>query len=277
MLRIFFVLLLTLLITQFSYADSLFMFNRTHGFLGDAEVRGAWIGSDDYGNTFTDVSVSQSAPEWVHISVLKSAIPSGSGLVVLMREGACVAKNLNSQKNHDYYEVQRHSGVWRRAFNTEVVDWHKGEEIKAVLIHRPYGHPWSRVQFRFKLTTENHCGAIMGDGQTIENMKIRFRIQTISVGWRLRQILHKTLYKFGYIDNSEYRSMFDIDGDGDIDGDDIDAAKNNPVDFNEDGVINTADSDLHQQAKEVYQSPSIPGSPPKILKLTATWAGLKVY
>ena len=46
MLRIFFTLTLTLLITQATYANPLFVFNRTHGFLGDAEVRGAWIGSD---------------------------------------------------------------------------------------------------------------------------------------------------------------------------------------------------------------------------------------
>ena len=278
MLRIFFTLTLTLLITQATYANPLFVFNRTHGFLGDAEVRGAWIGSDKYGDTFTDVFVTRDDPEWVHISVLKSAMPWGRGLVVLIREGACVAKNPNRQKNHDVYEVQYHGGIWRRALSTEVTDWHKGEEIKAVLIHRPYAHHWSRVQFRFKLTGENHCGAIMDNSQVIGSRKIRFRIQNTLTGWRLHQVFHKTLYKAGYLDSSEYRSVFDRDGDGDIDGTDIDAARDNPVDFNEDGVINDADNKLHQRAREAYQSLLIPTAPMAQRQqrvITTVWAKIK--
>ena len=280
-MRIFLTLTLTLLITHATYANPIFMFNRTHGFLGSAEVRGAWIdsaatndGSD--ADTFKDVFITQNNPGWIHISVSYPALKHGGrGLVVLMRKGACVAKNPNPKVKHDQYDVQYHSGVWRRALSTRLADWFRGDEVDAVFIHRPIGHPWSRVQFRIKLAYDDqNCGAVFDPTGT---MKIRFRIQTTLTGWRLhREIFHKTLYEAGYLNGAEWRSIFDLDSDGDIDGTDIQTARGNPVDFNEDGVINDADNKLHQRAREAYEgNPAAPMAPRQQRTLTTVWAIFK--
>ena len=79
------------------------------------------------------------------------------------------------------------------------------------------------------------------------------------------------------MNNSTYVSPFDIDSDGDIDGEDINAGRAIPVDFNEDGYITTADSDFHQAAREAYETAyqNAQGAPSVHRTLTTTWGRVK--